>query len=284
MPALIRARRDRQAMLAQPVTAASLVRNAMRDKLARGEVVSSIIVRMSRGIEIAQIACSAGFDSLYVDLEHSSLSLDIASQICLAAQALGVTPLIRVPANQPEWISRALDAGALGVIAPHVDSATEAREVVRLARFAPRGQRSMVGQLPQLQYRAFPPKEACAAVDQATMVIVQLEGTAAIGAVEEIMAVDGVDMAMIGANDLMADLGLAGDYAHPLLHDAFQRTITACGKFGKFAGIGGLGGQPELVAKFIAMGARYVSCGTDAGMLLSAATAKVQQVNALARQ
>ena len=278
MLALIRAHRGSHAMQAQGLAAAALVRNALRDKLARGEVVSSLIVRLSRGIEIAQIACAAGFDSLYVDLEHSSLSLDIAGQICLAAQALDVTPLIRVPTNRPEWICRALDAGALGVIAPHVESATEAREVVRLARFPPRGQRSMVGQLPQLQYRAFPPTEACVAVDRATMVVVQLEGAAAIEAVEDIMAVDGVDMAMIGANDLMADFGLAGDYAHPRLHDAFERSIAACAKFGKYAGIGGLGGQPELQAKFIAMGARYVSCGTDASMLLSAATAKVRQV------
>ncbi len=268
-------------MNASSVPAATLLRNSMREKLARGEVVSSITVRTSRGVEIAQIAGAAGFDSLYVDLEHSSLSLDIAGQICMAAQALGVTPLIRVPANQPEWISRALDAGALGVIAPHVASAAEAREVVRLARFAPRGERSMVGQLPQLHYRAYPPKEACAAVDQATTVMVQLEGAAAIEAVEEIMAVDGVDMAMVGANDLMADFGLTGDYAHPRLHDAFRRTIAACEKFGKHAGIGGLGGRPDLVAKFVAMGARYVSTGTDAGMLLSAATAAAQRVRAL---
>lgn len=264
-------------------TATPLLRNAMRDKLARGEVVSSITVRVSRGIEIAQIASTAGFDSLYVDLEHSSLSLDTAGQICLAAQALGVTPLVRVPANRSEWISRALDAGALGVIAPHVASAAEATEVVRLARFAPRGQRSLVAQLPQLGYRSHAPKEACAAVDDATTVMVQLEGAAAIEAVEDIMAVDGVDMAMIGANDLLADLGLAGDYAHPRLQAAFERTLAACARHGKHVGIGGLGERPDLVARFVAMGARYVSCGTDAGMLLSAATAKARQIRALSR-
>lgn len=268
-------------MNASNISPAALLRNSMREKLARGEVVSSLTVRISRGVEIAQIARAAGFDSLYIDLEHSSLSLDVAGQICIAAQALDVTPLIRVPGNHPEWISRALDAGALGVIAPHVASAAEARDLVRLARFAPRGERSMVAQVPQLHYRAYPPKEACAAVDLATTVMVQLEGAAAIEAVEEIMAVDGVDMAMVGANDLMADFGVAGDYDHPRLHDAFQRTIAACAKVGKHAGIGGLGGRPDLVAKFVAMGARYVSTGTDAGMLLSAATAAAQRVRAL---
>lgn len=264
--------------------AASLLRNTMRDKLARGELVSSITVRISRGIEIVHIASTAGFDSLYVDLEHSSLSLDTAGQICLAAQALGVTPLVRVPANRPEWIGRALDAGAMGIIAPHVESAAEAREVVRQARFAPRGQRSLVGQLPHLGYRSYPAKEACAALDEATTVMVQLEGAAAIEAVDEIMAVDGVDMAMVGANDLMADFGLAGDYSHPRLHEAFERTLAACARHGKHAGIGGLGERPDLVARYVDMGARYVSCGTDAGMLLSAATQKARQVSALAKR
>src|SRR6201992_139009 len=105
----------------------SILRNHMKEKLARDEVVASMTVRLSRSIEIAQIAKTSGFDSLYVDLEHNTLSIDTCCQICISAQQIGITPLVRVPANTPEYICRVLDGGAMGVITPHVRSAAEAR-------------------------------------------------------------------------------------------------------------------------------------------------------------
>ncbi len=102
-------------------------------------------VRLVRGIEIARIAATAGFDTLYVDLEHSSFSLETTGQICMAALEAGIAPFVRVPANTPDYISRVLDGGALGIIAPHVGSAQEARAVVKAAKFPPLGERSNAG-------------------------------------------------------------------------------------------------------------------------------------------
>ena len=116
-----------------------------------------------RGIEIVRIAKTAGFDSIYVDLEHSSLSVDATGQICMAALEAGIAPFVRVPANTAENIQRALDGGALGVIAPNVRSAEEARAVVAAVKYPPLGQRGASGGLPHLQYRSFPAAEANAA-------------------------------------------------------------------------------------------------------------------------
>src|SRR3979411_38053 len=99
-----------------------ILRNNVKEKLARGEVVASMIVRLVRQIEIAQIAKTAGFDSLYVDMEHCRASFETPRAICIAALAAGIAPFVRVPANTPEYISRVLDGGALGVIAPHIGS------------------------------------------------------------------------------------------------------------------------------------------------------------------
>src|ERR1700741_5358142 len=126
-------------------TAGDILRNPVKDKLARGEVVASMTVRLVRGIEIASLAKTAGFDTLYVDVEHSSFSLETTGQICIAALAVGIAPFVRVPSIRPEHVSRALDGGALGVIAPHVCSADEARAAVRAAKFAPLGERSAAG-------------------------------------------------------------------------------------------------------------------------------------------
>ena len=255
-----------------------ILRNNVKTKLARDEVVASMTVRLIRSIEIARIARTAGFDSLYVDLELSSFSLETCGQICMAAVEAGIAPFVRVPANTPDYISRVLEGGALGIIAPHVRSADEARAVVRAAKFAPLGERSNAGGLPHLHFRSFPAPEAYAALNEATMVIVQFESAAALDKTEEIVAVDGVDMVLVGLNDLLADWGLPGQYDHPRVREAYAHIIAACRKHGKHCGVGGLATRPDLVAEFVRMGARYVSTGTDLGFLLSACTARAKQV------
>ena len=157
------------------MAASDILRNNVKEKLARGEVVASMTVRLVRSIEIARIAKTAGFDMLYIDLEHSPLTMDATGQICMACLDIGIMPAVRVPANTPDYISRILDAGALGVIAPHVRSAAEARAVVQAAKLPPLGERSNTGIFPHLQYRSFPADETCKAINDATMVIVQFE-------------------------------------------------------------------------------------------------------------
>ncbi len=261
-----------------PAPLREIVRNNVKEKLARDEVVASMTVRLVRSVEIARIARTAGFDTLYVDVEHSSLSMESASQICIAALGIGIAPFVRVPSTRPEHVSRALDGGALGVIAPHIRSAEEARAVVASAKFPPFGERSAAGALPHLQYRSFPAAEANAAMNEATMVIVQFETADALERAEEIAAVDGVDLVLIGTNDLLADMGLAGQYEHERVREAYALTLAACRKHGKHVGVGGLATRPKLAAEFVKMGARYVSTGTDLAFLLAAATEKAKQV------
>src|SRR5881394_2633659 len=137
-----------------------IVRNSVKERLARGEVASSMTVRLSRSVEIAQVAATAGFDSLYVDLEHSSLSLETTSQICCAALACGIAPLVRVP--QHELVQR--------VLIPDVRSAAQAREAVKSAKYPPLGERGFATALPHFQYRSPPAKQQYAALNDATMV------------------------------------------------------------------------------------------------------------------
>jgi 2-keto-3-deoxy-L-rhamnonate aldolase RhmA len=255
-----------------------ILRNNVKAKLERDEVVASITVRLVRTGEIARIAHSAGFDTLYVDLEHSSFSLETCSRICTAALETGIAPFVRVPANTADYVTRVLEGGALGVIAPHIRSAQEAEAVVRAAKFPPLGERSNASGLPHLHFRSFPVTEAYAALNDATMIIVQLESAATLEQTDEIIAVEGVDMVLIGLNDLLADWGIPGEYDHPRVRDAYSRTIAACRKRGKHCGVGGLATRPDLAAEFVRMGARYVSTGTDLGFLLGACTARAREV------
>jgi 2-keto-3-deoxy-L-rhamnonate aldolase RhmA len=236
-------------------------------------------VRLTRSIEIARLANTAGFDSLYVDLEHSPLSLETTSQICIAALEAGIAAFVRVP--QLELVQRVLDGGALGIIVPDVRNASQAREAVKRAKYPPLGARGFATALPHFQYRSLPANEFCAVLDAATMVIVQFESAEAVENADAILAVEGVDMVLFGTNDLTADMGIPGDYEHSRVRDAYARTIAAAKKRSKHVGVGGLGSRPDLTAQFVKMGARYVSSGSDLGFLLSAATANARQVRAL---
>jgi 4-hydroxy-2-oxoheptanedioate aldolase len=255
-----------------------ILRNNVKEKLERDQVVASMTVRLVRDVAIARIARTAGFDMLYVDLEHSSFSLETAGQICMAALEVGIAPFVRVPANTADYVSRVLEGGALGVIAPHIGSPEEASAVVRAAKFSPLGERSNASGLPHLHFRAFPAAAAYAALNDATMVIIQVESAATLEQMENLVAVDGVDLVLVGLNDLLADWGLPGQYDHPRVRDVYARAIAACRRQGKHCGVGGLSTRPDLIAEFVRMGARYVSTGTDLAFLLGACTARAQQV------
>ena len=260
-----------------------IVRNNVKEKLARGEVVASMTVRLVRSMEIARIIKTAGFDSFYIDVEHSSFSLETTSQICMAGLEAGITPMVRVPTGRPEHVTRVLEGGALGVIVPHVRSAEEAKRVVAAAKFSPAGDRSPVGGggVPHLHYRSFPVIEATKALNDATMVVVMMETLEALEHVEEIAAVEGIDMLFIGTNDLTTEMGLMGQFDHPRVREAYTKTIAACRKHGKHVGIGGLMMRPDLIAEYVKLGARFVSTGTDLAFLLNACAQRARQVKEL---
>ncbi|KIC62260.1 HpcH/HpaI aldolase family protein [Pseudarthrobacter phenanthrenivorans] len=256
---------------------APVLRNHAKEKLAKGETVYSMTVRLVRTVDIASIAHTAGFDSVYIDMEHSSFSLEAAGQICMACNHLGVTPLVRVPGLDPAFIARVMDSGAMGIIVPDVESAEQARALVRAVKHAPLGERSLAGAAPQLNYRTYPPAQVVQALDQASMVVAMIESQTGLDAVEEIAAVDGLDMILVGANDLSVVLGIAGQMDHPKVHDAYLRVIKACQANGVSIGIGGLGGWPDLIRQYIELGAGYVSTGNDITFLSAAAAQKRQQ-------
>ena len=259
--------------------AADILRNPAKEKLKRGEVVISMSVRLVRTMEIAQLAATSGFDSLYVEMQHSTFTEEQISQICQAALGAGITAMVRVPSIRPEHVGRVLDGGALGIIAPEIETVEEVRELVAAARFPPWGKRSAFGaQVFPLRYHSFPTAETYAAINDATMVVTMLENTQALEKVEEIAAVEELDMLFVGTSDLTNSMGLVGQPDHPRVRDAFARTIEACRKHGKHVGIGGLAARPDLIAQYLKMGARFISSGTDLAFLLGAASSRAKQL------
>lgn len=247
--------------------------NLTKARMASGELAVGMIVRLMRGVEIAAIARSAGFDCLYIDLEHCTFSLETVSQIAIAATALGVTPLVRVPGHDQAGISRTLEAGAQGVIVPHLETRAQAEQVVEAALFPPLGNRSLLAANPHTLFRGGPAAETMRRMNEATLVVAMIESVLAVANADEIASVEGLDMLLVGTNDLCNSLGRPGDLDHPGVREAYEHVAAACRRRGKHLGVGGLNSRPDIAKDIIGLGARYVSAGSDTGFLMSAATA-----------
>jgi 2-keto-3-deoxy-L-rhamnonate aldolase RhmA len=249
---------------------AQLVVNPAKELLVQGKLAIGIGVRAFRVVEVARIMKTAGFDWLFIDLEHGATSVETAYTISVAALDAEIAPLVRVPSGELALGTRCLDGGALGIVMPHVDTAEEARALVNAFRFAPLGHRSISGAYPQLRFAATPVSEVVAALNSATLVVTMLETPRAIENAEHIAAVPGVDVLLIGSNDLCLEMGIPGQLDHARLATAIERVVRACQANGKWAGLGGVYGK-ELLKRYIGLGMRMILAGGDIGLLLGAA-------------
>ncbi|HWW80073.1 MAG TPA: aldolase/citrate lyase family protein [Steroidobacteraceae bacterium] len=242
-------------------------RSAVLGNLRAGQPVLSLGVRSARTADIARLARSAGYRVIWVDLEHSSMSIDCASQILASAFDLGLEAWVRVPEKDYGAIGRLLDGGATGIIMPRVESAEEAARVVTAARFPPRGQRSQIARLPQFCFERLPAAELMEWADRLTSVHILLETATGIANVDAIAAVDGVDILHVGLNDLSVDLGHTGGLRHPDVLAACKQVASAAARHGKLAAVGGVA-DPEHYRDLLDIGVvPLIFAGIDAEIL-----------------
>lgn len=182
---------------------------------------------------LAEIAGLAGFDFLFLDAEHSALSVTECENMIRAAETRGVIPLVRVPNCRADTILRYMDCGAMGVILPGISTAQEAREAVRAVKYYPQGQRGLNGVRASDYGMKKPLSEYTADANRETVVLPIIETREAVDNLDAILAVDGIDGAILGASDLSQSLGIPGQNQHPLLMEAKQRLLDAGGRAGK---------------------------------------------------
>lgn len=244
--------------------------NHTKQQLAEGKIAIGMGLRLSRTVDIATIGKTCGFDWLFIDMEHNSMDVDTAAQISMAALPLGITPIVRVPGKEHHHASRLLDAGAQGIVVPHVDTIEEAERAVAYYKYPPVGHRSVMGVLPQFGYRGVPVAESVPIANAQTMVIIMLETPEAIAQADAFAAVPGVDSILIGTNDLCAEMGIPGQFSDPRVEDAYRKVIAACRKNGIHPGMGGVY-DPKLMENYIGMGMRFILSGGDMSFLMAGA-------------
>ncbi len=249
------------------------ITNRVKEQLEKGELAIGLGLRQSRTMDTGRILAACDFDFAFIDMEHGSMDVDLAAQLSVACHDAGVAPIVRVPGYEHYHATRVLDAGALGITFPHVDTAEHARELVSNCKYPPMGHRSVAGSPPQLRFAQIPLAEAAELVNQNTTIVIMVETPLAIENVDAIAAVEGVDVVMIGSNDLMMEMGKPQQFGGPELEAAMQAVIDACKKHGKHPGYGGVYDE-ENSRKFIEMGMRFILSGGDLNLLMAGARAR----------
>jgi 2-keto-3-deoxy-L-rhamnonate aldolase RhmA len=253
--------------------------NPIKERMASGQLALGMVIRLSRSGDIARIAKTSGHDFLFIDTQHAIFSLETISEIANTALGCGVAPLVRVRSCRDPDMSLLLDCGATGIIVPDVNTAEEARLAVRTCRFAPIGKRSVTSTYGIFDHRPTPQKEAMRRLNELTLVVCMIETVEGLNNVEEIAAVEGVDVLLVGLADLLADMGKPEALDDPDALQAVTRVAEAAKRHGKFAGAGGdqdMARQEE----FIRRGVRFIPTRADDGFLMTGASAFVRQLRA----
>ncbi|WP_175879818.1 HpcH/HpaI aldolase/citrate lyase family protein [Mycobacterium sp. IS-2888] len=247
----------------------------------RGEgLVLCLALLNSRTPDVPAVAAACGYDAVYVDLEHTPTSLETAQMLCVSALGAGISGLVRVPSHDPSVIARVLDAGAVGVIVPHINSREEAEAVVAAARFPPIGHRSISGPNAVSGYQPRTAPQLVELLEQRTVVAVMIETPEAVEAAESIASLDGIDMILVGPSDLTAEMGIHGQYENYHFQSAVESVAAACRSHGVALGMAGIKSL-ELLNRFVGLGLRFISAGTDVGMMTEAATSRAQALRGL---
>ena len=250
--------------------------NQTRERLSRGETVFGCGLQVYRSPEIPRAFAAAGFDYVFIDMEHGSYNLETVHEMIIASHAAGITPIVRVGELLYSLVARLLDSGAQGIILPRVEDPRLLETALSWMRFPPEGKRGYGVNPTMVAYEARNFAEIIEHQNRETLAVVQFETATAMQRAEELLSLKGVDIAMVGPADLSISLGVPGQFDHPLMLSTIDRLIEQCNRHGVVPGI-----QTRSVAMskmWTERGMRFVGSGAEHGLLLEKAKEAVAQL------
>ncbi len=238
----------------------------VKQKLRAGQPVLAATI-VSNNVEAAAQLAEAGFDFLWIEMEHSPVTLESLRHMVLATRGLPTLPFARVPVNELWMAKRVLDAGVSGVIFPFTSTPELAAQAAAACRYPPRGRRGSGAGLARV---CWPDRDRYYdSADENVTTIIIIEEARAVDRVEEIAATPGIDAMFIGTSDLSFSLGLRGDQNHPKLQEAIARVVAAGQKNGKALGRPAM--DPGKIEEFMRQGFRLFQAPTDIGFMTAGA-------------
>jgi len=245
---------------------------SFRHKLIDGQLLWGTLVSLPSP-EITEIFSDTGFDWMFIDMEHAPLDAADVQRI-LQAAGNSIAGIIRLPANDPIWIKKALDIDPAGIMLPLVNTAEEAANAVKWSKYPPQGTRSVgVGRVHRYGYAL---QKTIETANDNVAVVVQVEHIRAVENIESIVAVDGVDAVLIGPYDLSASMGIPGQVSDPRVTDAIEKVRLACQK--KKMPIGIFTASIPFARECAAKGFTLIAVSTDTLMLVEASRNLLQNL------
>ena len=222
---------------------------------------------------VVEISALAGYDFAVIDLEHTMIDLQTVENMVRAAEATGIDAMVRIPSLDSKMILRILECGATGIWVPHVRSAQEVREIVSAARYWPEGNRGFSGVTRAAKYLSSDFMEHTKVSNKKTMIVAMIEEKEAVDQIDEILSVNGLDIAFIGPADLSQSLGVPGQKNHKKIIEAINHILETSQRI-KNAQIGIAwphSAFEEPLADLVSKGIRCITMSpTDTGLLLRA--------------
>jgi 4-hydroxy-2-oxoheptanedioate aldolase len=234
--------------------------NSTREKLSRGETVYGCFVRYPNAA-LVEVLGYWGWDFIVFDGEHGTIEVADCEQMSRAAELRGVTPVVRVPVNQPHVILRFMDTGAQGLHVPMVSSAADAEALVQSVKYQPRGSRGLAGVRAADYGQGKFLGEYISQANEETLVVAHIETEDAVACLPDIARVDGLDVAFLGPTDLSNSLGIPGEMQHPRFEAACRRFIEALS--GSAVAMGVMVSNADAARNWRERGARYIAVGLE---------------------
>lgn len=176
-----------------------------------------------------KLMATTGMDFVILEMEHSDFTIGEIGTMCLVAREAGIVPIVRPAGLQPHDYTRPLDAGAMGLLLPNIDTAEQLESILKATKFHPRGNRILNFRGPHTDYlRLTKPVEQIAEMNEHTLTIAMMETQRGLDNLDAICQVQGLDAIMIGPDDLSQDLGIPGEMQHPRMKEATEHVIATC--------------------------------------------------------
>jgi len=248
------------------VEAQTLWENPVRKQLKEGKPVIGGTVTVASADVAAQMA-NMGFDFLWIEMEHSPVTLETVRNMVLATRGLKAMPFTRVPVNELWTAKRALDAGSLGVIFPFTSTPELARQAVDACKYPPLGRRGAGPGLASFRWQG--PENYYDFADRNVMVIIIIEEKRAVDRIDEIASTPGIDVMFIGTNDLSFSYGKRGNVNEPDVQEAIRKVVAAGKKYN--VPVGRPAGTPEQIQAYLKEGFTFFQGPGDLALMGSGA-------------
>ncbi len=254
-----------------------ILENPLKKTLKAGGVVIGTMIGHLRLPAVAVMLKNAGWDYLFLDCEHGSLTQSNLADFCIAARGVNLPIIVRVPSiHEPQRLYQTLDLGATGLLCPQTETTAEVEAIIQATKYYPMGQRGMATRNVHTSWGKYKGSELTARLNQETMIVLQIESKKAVENLEQLIAVPGVDAVFIGPNDLSQTLGIPGDAGHPEVVKYVERCLEICRTASMPCGVHAF--DVESAKKWIQKGMRFMGLGNDAMWLMDASQKAVMDV------